>query len=48
MNNLQIFDIEVKDYRQYKRTVPIDLKVDGDKHINVIEGQNGACRVLSI
>lgn len=42
MNNLQIFDIEVKDYRQYKGTVPIDLKIDGDRHINVIEGQNGA------
>jgi DNA sulfur modification protein DndD len=42
MNNLQIFDIEVKDYRQYKGTVPIDLKIHGDRHINVIEGQNGA------
>lgn len=42
MNNLQIFDIELKDYRQYKGTVRIDLKIDGDKHINVIEGQNGA------
>lgn len=42
MNNLQIFDIELKDYRQYKGTVPIDLKVNGDRHINVIEGQNGA------
>jgi len=42
MNNLQIFDIEVKDYRQYKGTVPIDLKINGNRHINVIEGQNGA------
>lgn len=42
MNNLQIFDIELKDYRQYRGTVRIDLKIDGDKHINVIEGQNGA------
>ena len=42
MNNLQIFKIEVKDYRQYKGTVSIDLKLDGDGHINVIEGQNGA------
>lgn len=42
MKNLQIFDIELKDYRQYKGTVRIDLKIDGDKHINVIEGQNGA------
>ncbi|RKD95611.1 chromosome segregation protein [Halopiger aswanensis] len=42
MNNLQIFDIELKDYRQYKGTVRIDLKIDGDQHINIIEGQNGA------
>lgn len=42
MSNLRIFDIEVKDYRQYKRTVPIDLRIAGDRHINVIEGQNGA------
>jgi DNA sulfur modification protein DndD len=42
MNKLQIFHIKIKDYRQYKGTVPIDLMLAGDRHINVIEGQNGA------
>lgn len=42
MNNIQIFEIELKDYRQYKGVVPIDLETDEDLNINVIEGQNGA------
>jgi DNA sulfur modification protein DndD len=42
MNNLQIFDIKIKDYRQYKGKVQIDLKIESDRDINVIEGQNGA------
>lgn len=42
MNNIQIFEIELKDYRQYKDVVSIPLETDGDRHINVIEGQNGA------
>ncbi|QLH84809.1 AAA family ATPase [Halosimplex pelagicum] len=42
MTNLQILSLELKDYRQYKGTQKIDLRTEGDRHINVIEGQNGA------
>ncbi len=42
MNNIQILEIELKDYRQYKGKVTIDLTVEDDKNINVIQGQNGA------
>lgn len=42
MTNLQILSITLKDYRQYKGEQTIDLGKRGERHINVIEGQNGA------
>lgn len=42
MNNLQIFELKLKDYRQYQGETVIDLETDPDRHINVIEGQNGS------
>lgn len=42
MKNLQIFKIELKDYRNYEGRESIDLEVDGSKHINIVEGQNGS------
>ncbi len=42
MNNVQIFELEVEDYRQYKGNQSIDLETSPDEHINVIEGQNGS------
>ncbi len=42
MNNIQIFQIELKNYRQYQGIEEIPLKTEPGKHINVIEGQNGA------
>lgn len=42
MTGLQIFSIELQDYRQYKGTNHIDLEIDSSKHINIIEGQNGS------
>ena len=42
MNNVQIFELEVQDYRQYKGTQSIDLETNSEQHINVIEGQNGS------
>ena len=41
MENLQIFNLEIKNYRQYKDTVSIDLKTEDQRHINVIQGENG-------
>lgn len=42
MNNIQIFTITLKDYRQYKDLIEVDLATNADQNINVIEGQNGA------
>jgi DNA sulfur modification protein DndD len=42
MNSVQIFEIELQDYRQYQGTVTVPLKASSDEHINVIEGGNGA------
>ncbi|MDQ2074840.1 AAA family ATPase [Haloarcula sp. H-GB4] len=42
MNNIQIFELILKDYRQYKDKTEIPLEVTSEKNINVIEGQNGA------
>lgn len=42
MTALQFLNIEIKDYRQYRGNVSIDLSTKGSNHINVIEGQNGA------
>jgi len=42
MNNVQIFEIEIGDYRQYKDNQTIELETSTDQHINVIEGQNGS------
>lgn len=42
METIQFLSIEGKDYRQYKGEFEIDLKATDEKHINVIEGQNGA------
>jgi len=42
MNNIQIFNIELKNYRQYRGVENINLETTPDKHINVIEGQNGS------
>lgn len=41
MTNLQFLSITLNDYRQYKGEQKIDL-IRNDRHINVIEGQNGA------
>lgn len=42
MDNIQIFEIKLKDYRQYKDETVIPLETSTDQNINVIEGQNGA------
>ena len=42
MNNIQIFELKLQDYRQYNGETVIPLETTPDKNINVIEGQNGA------
>lgn len=42
MDNIQIFEIELEDYRQYKGNQTIPLETTSDAHINIIEGQNGS------
>lgn len=42
MSRIQIHSIELKDYRQYIGKQKIPLKIDGEKNINVIEGENGS------
>ena len=42
MTNLQFLSITLNDYRQYKGEQKINLQIRNDRHINVIEGQNGA------
>lgn len=42
MNNIQIFKIELNNYRQFQGVEEISLETSPDKHINVIEGQNGS------
>lgn len=42
MNNIQIFSIELNNYRQFQGTEEISLEISSDEHINIIEGQNGA------
>jgi len=42
MNNIQIFKIELNNYRQFQGVEEIPLQTSPDKHINVIEGQNGS------
>jgi DNA sulfur modification protein DndD len=42
MNDIQIIEIELNDYRQYEGTEKIDLRVTDDENINVIQGQIGS------
>jgi DNA sulfur modification protein DndD len=42
MDSIQFLSIAGRDYRQYQGDFELDLKVSDDRHINVIEGQNGA------
>lgn len=42
MNNIQIFELILQDYRQYKGEWVIELETTPDENINVIVGQNGA------
>lgn len=42
MDNIQIFEIEIEDYRQYDGNQTIPLETSQGEHINVIEGQNGS------
>ncbi|QCJ47227.1 AAA family ATPase [Haloprofundus sp. MHR1] len=42
MNNVQIFEIEINEYRQYSGKQVIDLEANFDQHLNIIEGQNGS------
>lgn len=42
MDTIQFLSIEGKDYRQYSGKFEIDLEVSDERHINVIEGQNGS------
>lgn len=42
MNNVQIFELEIENYRQYRENQSISLGTTSDRHINVIEGQNGS------
>lgn len=42
MNDIQIIEVTVEDYRQYEGTETFDLGVTEDRNINVIQGQNGA------
>ena len=42
MKNIQIFNIELKNYRQFRGVETIELETTPEKHINVIEGQNGS------
>lgn len=42
MNNIQIFEIEIEGYRQYREKQKIPLETTPNEHINVIEGQNGS------
>jgi len=42
MNDIQIIEVTVEDYRQYEGTESFDLRVTEDQNINVIQGQNGS------
>jgi DNA sulfur modification protein DndD len=42
MENIQIFELTLKDYRQYGGENKINLETTGENNINVIVGQNGA------
>lgn len=42
MDTIQFLSVEGKDYRQYRGQFELDLKVTDERHINVIEGQNGS------
>ena len=42
MNNIQIFELTLKDYRQYEGENTVELESSVEKNINVIVGQNGA------
>jgi DNA sulfur modification protein DndD len=42
MDNIQIFELEMQDYRQYRGSQTISLETPPDSHINIIEGQNGS------
>lgn len=42
MNRIQIFSIEVQDYRQYIGKQRIPLETNGKGNINVVEGENGS------
>lgn len=42
MSRIQIHSVEVKDYRQFYGKQRIEFKTDGQKNINIIEGENGS------
>jgi DNA sulfur modification protein DndD len=42
MNDVQIIEVIVEDYRQYEGTESFELEVTEDQNINVIQGQNGS------
>ncbi|WP_423746627.1 AAA family ATPase [Haladaptatus sp. SPP-AMP-3] len=42
MDNVQIFELKLQDYRQYEGETIIPLETTDDENINVIVGQNGA------
>lgn len=42
MNDIQIIEVTVEDYRQYEGTESFELGVTEDQNINVIQGQNGS------
>ncbi|WP_411964686.1 AAA family ATPase [Haloferax sp. YSMS24] len=42
MDTIQFLSLEVENYRQYRGNTKINLKATEGRHINVIEGQNGA------
>jgi len=42
MNDIQIIEVTVEDYRQYEGRESFPLQITEDQNINVIQGQNGA------
>lgn len=39
---MELFSLEISNYRQYTGTQKIELKTDSSHNLNIIEGQNGA------
>lgn len=42
MNEIQIIEVTVEDYRSYEGKETFPLQVDEERNINIIQGQNGA------